>query len=70
MDELIVSERESAFRYIAYTAGALSGCRRTANTEIRFQGGRVILCVRAGERALVALRAPVEDRIAEVYCVG
>lgn len=70
MGELIVSERESAFRYVAYVAGALSGSRRAAQTEIGFCGGRVYLRVRAGERALAALRGLVEDRIAEVYCVG
>ena len=69
MDELFVSERESAFRYIAYVAGAFS-CRRGVQTEIGFSGGRVFLRVRAGEKQLASLRRAAEDRIAEVYCVG
>lgn len=70
MGELVVSEREGAFRYIAYVAGALAGSHGAkARTQVSFSGGRAVLRVLAEERE-ASVRALAADRIAEVYCIG
>lgn len=67
MSDMVISDKESAFRFIAYIAGALSG---KAGGEISFSGGRVYLHVRAQGELPACLLAALEDRIAEVYCIG
>ncbi|HIY45707.1 MAG TPA: hypothetical protein H9731_04255 [Candidatus Borkfalkia excrementipullorum] len=69
MEKLIVSEKESNSRYIAYIAGILSG--RTvqgAAVQIGFDSGRVTLSAEA--ESLGELKELAAEKIAEVLCVG
>ncbi len=70
MMELLVSEREERFRYIAYIAGALAALRGDVRTKIVFGGGRAKLCAWAQGRVGACVLPLAEEKIAEIYCIG
>ena len=70
MEKLILSEKQSNCRYIAYAAGALAKAADGLSTEIRFSSGRVGLVLSARQAEMPALKKIAAEKIAEIVCVG
>lgn len=69
MEKLIVSDKDSNSRYIAYIAGIFSGrAFADASVQVGFEEGRVTLTAEANTAGELGRLAA--DKVAEVLCVG